>query len=151
MSRLVQQDIVAELIELCDEVMNEIRQQLMYFRASVYKDETAGNVRRKIDQLRFIARIVDDEGMSDSLRDHDAMAIAGAMQVAPGECSFTTRTTQLLQELTQHCDGLRRQLSQRDSRALGATELARTVQNHRRELLAICRHGSRQWAFFQSI
>lgn len=151
MSRLRQQDIVVELIELCVDIMDELRQQLVYFRASVYKDETANVIRRKVEQLRLLATIVGDDGMKEALRDHDAMAVAGAMQVAPGECTFSTRITRLLQSLSQQCESMRSQLSQRDNRALGATELARTVQHHRRELLAICRHGSRQWAFFQSV
>lgn len=151
MSRLRQQDIAVELIELSEEVMDEIRQQLIYYRASVYKDETAQNVKTRVEQLRLMAAIVADEAIQDAIRDYDAMAMNGAMQVAPGECSFSTRVTKLLSTVSQLFDQLRRDVAHRDSRATGVSALAKSVQTHRKELLAMCRHGSRQWAFFQSV
>ena len=51
MSRLRHLDILVELIELCHERMSEVRQQLIYYRASVYKQETSTQIAGKVEQL----------------------------------------------------------------------------------------------------
>ena len=50
MSRYDRRDIMMELIELSRDLKTEIMQQLNYYRASVYKNETAAVVERKIEQ-----------------------------------------------------------------------------------------------------
>lgn len=152
MSRIRPTDIIVELTELCEDVMDEVRQQLLYYRASVYKDETGTLIRRKIDHLRLIANILGDDLAKEPFRDYDAMEIA-KLPAAHGECSLSKRIALLLQEFSKHLQSTQRQTSIRDpkSHAAGGPDLARSVQRHRRELLAICRQGSRQWAFFQSI
>lgn len=148
MSRLRHADILLELIDLVDEVMADVRQQLLYYRASVYKDETAGNVRRKVDQLRLIATVTGDVQFHEILHDYDAMNVEMAQQIAPGECSFSTRVTTLLGALHQHMNSLRQNILHERS---VPSQLTSAVHQHRRELLAICRHGSRQWSLFQSM
>ena len=148
MSRLRHADILLELIDLVEEVMADVRQQLLYYRASVYKDETAGIIRRKVDQLRVIADVTNDEHFHEVLHDYDAMDAHQAQQIAPGECSFSTRITTLLAGLTGHMDSLKNSLSQSQPVPV---HLTTAVHRHRHELLAICRHGSRQWSLFQSL
>ena len=150
MSRLQHADILLELVDLIEEVSGDLRQQLVYYRASVYKDETAANIRRKVDQLRVLARVMGEEQFSEALCDYDAMDVHAAQQIAPGECSFSTRVTTLLGALATFVAEQKSSLGQLHH-ASAAAGLASALNKHRRELLAICRHGSRQWSLFHSI
>ena len=144
MSRLRQSDIVCELVELCHEFMAEIRQQLLYYRASVYKDETAGTINRKVEQLSTIATLLGDDLVQEPLRDYEAMKNAGVADYVPGECSFSRRLTTLL-------GGLSEQLDRVGQRQSCDKDLTTTIQKQKNQIAAMCRHGSRQWAFFRSL
>src|SRR5690606_18415694 len=139
MSRLRQSDIVCELIELCHDVMSEIRQQLLYYRASVYKDETASLITSKVEQLRMIASLFGDEIALEPHRDYDAMKKAGVAAYVPGECSFSNRLTCLLSGLEAQLDRLGRAAGQPAS---GSQEVCENVQKQKNQIMAICRHGS---------
>ena len=150
MTRFRHTDILVELIELCQERMLEIRQQLTYYRASVYKAETANLINGKVEQMRLIGDLFGDLLLQETFDDYESMAKAGAMSVVPGECSFSKRVTLLLGALDGH---MTRLSSQIQTRALTTNEadFAETVRKHRNQLLALCRHGSRQWTFFESL
>ena len=150
MSRLRHADILLELVDLIEEVSGDLRQQLVYYRASVYKDETAANIRRKVDQLRVLAQVMGEDRFSEALSDYDAMDVHAAQQIAPGECSVSTRITTLIAALAGFVQEQKSNLSQRHHTS-ATTGLAHALHKHRRELLAICKHGSRQWSLFHSI
>ena len=147
MSRLRQSDIVSELVELCHDVMSEIRQQLLYYRASVYKDETASIINNKVEQLRMIAVLFGDELAQEPMRDYDAMKKAGAAAYVPGECSFSNRLSCLLTGLNEQLERLGRGAGQ----TVCSGEFTDNVQKQKDQIIAICRHGSRQWAFFRAL
>lgn len=150
MSRFRHTDILLEMIELCQERMTEVRQQLGYYRASVYKAEMAGQISSNIGQLRTVAEIFGDVMVQESFKDYEAMASMGIASYMPGECSLSQRVTSLLASLETQLSRLSVQIA---ARSLPLTEqaLASAVAKHRNQLLALCRQGSRQWAFFQSL
>ncbi len=144
-----QLDLVIELSELCRDIVSEVRHQLNYYRASVYKHETSRHISHRIEKLRLVAKLMNDEVLLEGFRDHDAEREMGVAAYVPGECSFSTRTTRLLQCIEKHCEIIIDQANHRQLNHVSKS-LARDVQKHRRELLQICKHGSRQWAFFQA-
>lgn len=150
MSRFSHTDIVIELSELCKDLVGEIRQQLNYYRASVYKDETSRHITYRVEKLRMITNLMRAEPLLEAFRDHDAEKASGHYAYVPGECSFSARTTRLLSTIEEACSDLIYQASCRNVHGVPKS-LTRNVQKHRQELLKICRQGTRQWAFFQSL
>jgi hypothetical protein len=151
MSRLRHTDILVELIDLCQERTIEVRQLLAYYRASVYKGEMAGQINDKIDQLRLLSGLFGDLLLQETFKDYEELAKEGAVPTVPGECSFSRRVAMLSSSLDGHFERLGRQLANRSLLPAAEAELADTVRKHRTQLMAICRHGSRQWTFFQSL
>lgn len=149
MSRFGHADILLELVDLCREISGEIDHQLNYYRASVYKQETATVIKKKIEHLRLVSNLIGDDHLSEIFHDHDAVVAAGALNYIPGECSFSARTTGLLKNMLDHLDALTRLHGNSHTRV--PTPLAKKVQQHRSQLLSLCRHGSRQWSFFQTV
>jgi hypothetical protein len=151
MSRFRHTDILVELIDLCQERTIEVRQLLAYYRASVYKGEMAVQINDKIEQLRLLAGLFGDVLLCESFKDYEEMAKDGAVPTVPGECSFSRRVAMLSGALDGHLDRLGRQLASRSLLPTSEAELADSVRKHRTALLALCRHGSRPWTFFQSL
>ena len=151
MSRLRHTDILCELVELGQERTLELRQKLVYYRASVYKDETATAIVVRIDQLRLLANLLADDPLQEAFKDFDAMSKAGAMSSFPGECSFSKRVSSLLVAVTASLDHLHSESVSRGVQTANDVAFTDVVRQHRDALLALCRHGSRQWAFFQAL
>jgi hypothetical protein len=150
MARLSHADIIHEMIELCREIMGDIRQQLTYYRASVYKDETAKQIRDRLEQLRVVSRVLSDDVLLEAFSDHDAVKDANSIHFLPGECSFSSRTTVLLETLENQFDSLS-QGQNLPEVLTSAGSLAKNLQKHRNQLLSFCRYGSRHWSFFQEL
>jgi hypothetical protein len=151
MSRLRLTDILCELVELSQDRVQEVRQQLVYYRASVYKAETLTQIMSKIDQMRLLSELLCDDALSEAFKDFDAMGHEGVLAVSHGECSFSTRVTRLLADAGLGLDRLRNQIVARGAAATDDQAFTEALRKHRTELLALCRQGSRQWAFFQSL
>jgi hypothetical protein len=150
MNRVNQLDVVIEIGELCRELISEARDQLHYYRASVYKQDTAKQIANRVDKLRFVASLLNSEILLDAFSDHDAEKALGARAYAMGECAFSLRTSRLLTATDSHISHLMEQVQQRHVQNV-SRDLSRNIYKHRRELLAICKQGSRQWDFFRSI
>jgi hypothetical protein len=149
MSRYDRRDIVMELIELSRDVKAEIMQQLNYYRASVYKSETAAVVEGKIEQLQLVAELIGDDELSDAFRDYEAMKIGGLEIAPPGECLLSLRTMNLMTATDRiFADFINRHPADTPQDAL---QFSRNIQEHRRQLLSLCRQGSRQWVFFSTL
>ncbi len=149
MSRYDYRDIVLELVELCREQKTEILQQLTYYRASVYKTETAQHIEQKVEQLRLLCTLIGYEELNDAFHDYQEMRLHGHQWVVPGECPMSARVMNLLQSTEKVFEKLATDfplLQKPDPQSF-----QRTLQKHRRELLAMCRHGSRQWSFFHTL
>lgn len=151
MSRFRHTDVIVELIELCHDRMDEIRQQMSYYRASVYKDEAAGAVDGIIVQVRLIAGILNDELLKESFKDFDAVAKRGIQNYIPGECSFSQRVSMLLASMDDHLRRIHFANFSTHGDKVFALEFAKNLRKHRSELLRICRQGTRHWTFFQAI
>jgi hypothetical protein len=149
MSRYDRRDIMMELIELSRDIKAEIMQQLNYYRASVYKNETAVIVERKIEQLQLVAELIGDDELQDAFRDYEAMKRGGLMMAAPGECLLSLRTTNLMGAT----DRIFAELINRHpaNNPQDTLQFSRNIQKHRRLLLSLCRQGSRQWSFFSTL
>ena len=147
MSRTRQADILVELTELCQELSQEISHQLVYYRASVYKDETSHIVQTKVNQLRTISKLLNEEMLSEVFADFDALTANAHLHYVPGECSYSNRISHLLKSFEQALAEIR-QVAKWNR---GNAQLTKNVQKHRRQLLSICRQGSRQWTFFKSL
>ncbi len=149
MSRYDYSDIMMELIELCRELKSDILQQLNYYRASVYKTETGKVIERKIEQMRIVANLIGAELLTDAFHDYEEMKKSGPLLVAPGECVLSVRVMNLLQACEKIFEDLTLDRQQRQGG--DRQQFARNVQKHRRELLSMCRQGTRQWAFFNGL
>ena len=151
MSRVRQTDILIELLELGHERIIDLRQLLLYYRASVYKGETAQHISGTLDHLRLLSTLIGDELLLDSWRDDDAVvAAAKGSEPIPGECSLSRRLAGLTAALEAHFDRIGRLLASR-SLDVESLPLADTVRLYRNQLLAICRAGSRPWRFFEAL
>jgi hypothetical protein len=149
MSRYDRRDIVMELIELSRDVKAEIMQQLNYYRASVYKSETAAVVERKIEQLQLLADLIGDDELQDAFRDYEAMKKGGLQMATPGECLLSLRTMNLMTATDRIFADL---INRHPANTLQDTQqFSRNIQKHRRQLLSLCRQGSRQWSFFSTL
>ncbi len=151
MARFKRVDVLFELIELSNEVVGSISQQLGYYRASVYKDEAATQIWRKIEQLQMIAELFQDDMMLDAFEDFEAELSNGGNSGSPGECLFSTRIKRLLTRFEAQIHELKLHLSQSDVGLESEAALERSIQCHRHEILSLCEYGSRQWSFFYTI
>lgn len=151
MSRFSHIDILVELTELCQEIMAEIAQQLIYYRASVYKQEMGQQLEPKLGQLRTVAEMIGDRMILEPFHDYDAMANANPMNYVPGECSLSVRVSCLLKGLEDQLGALNHRLHTQRDGFDAARDLPKTVQRRRKELMAICRQGSRHHLFFQTL
>lgn len=142
-------DVMVELAELGTELLQEIRQELQYHRASVYKNETSKRINDRVDRLKVLAKVLGDDLLDESLADFDAMAASAGLYAAPGECTLTTRCSHLLGDAEQILREFQRRATQR--RGVISDDLLKTIQTHRRALIAVCRQGSRSWDLLKNI
>jgi hypothetical protein len=155
MSRFRHTDILVELIDLSHDRMNEIRSQLGYYRASVYKHETANQIEERIDHLRFISTLFGDDAVTEAFDDFDAVKLANlgasGMDYVPGDCSFSRRVTMLLATLDRDLGRLQRATFNQEHLHETAVAFTEGVKKARNQILALCRAGSRQWSFFSAL
>ena len=150
MARFSYSDILAELAEASLEHINEVRQQLNYYNASVYKNEIVQILNQKIENLRTVAILIDDETLLEPLRDYDAISCVSGNTLAREDVSIPARYSRLINSLEknlrlfiENIDGVHIPFSE--------TNFRKNIRKYRRRLLAICRRGSRPWAILQSL
>jgi hypothetical protein len=151
MARFDQKDIILELIELCRELKDEIYHQLNYYRASVYKDETAKIINAKLDQLKMLIKLFGDDELLDYFQDFEVSRQNGNVALPPGECLLSKRISELFQQLDPALRGLTDMIQSQQNPYANDHQFAKSIKRHRRQLLAMCRPGSRQRAFFQTL
>jgi hypothetical protein len=149
MARYDYRDVVLELVELCREQKTEILQQLTYYRASVYKTETAQQIERKVEQMRLVCSLIGHAELSDAFQDYNVMRTHGHQWIVPGECPMSARVMNLVQSTEKIFETLANELPSRSLH--DPLSFQKTLQKHRKDLLAMCRHGSRQWSFFNTL
>lgn len=149
MPRYDRSDILMELIELCRDIKSDILQQLNYYRASVYKSETAQQIEGRVAQMRTIAELCGSDLLLDAFHDYDEMKKDGLRFAVPGECLLSHRVARLFQTTDRVFEEILENLHQPNPQ--DGQQLTRNIQRHRRQLLSMCKMGTRQWAFFNAL
>ncbi len=151
MSRLSRLDIVNELVDLIKDLSQDVTQQLQYYRASVYKQETSAAILQKIDHLRIISQLLGHAELDDLFNDFDASAGNGNVRLSQGECLFSHRVTTLTRSLLALVDDL----PNIEREVLKSSQQEETfrlrLRSQRGRLMNLCGHGSRGWRLFQSL
>ena len=136
MSCLRHVDISIEMLELGQELLAEIRQQLVYYRASVYNDETANQINAKVAEITLLADLLGDESMREALTDYEVLRQEVTTPI-PGECHFSKRVSLLLGTLDQAIRATQGRL-QPPPNPEQDQQLADSVRKHRHKLLDNC-------------
>lgn len=148
MTRIRQLDILVELIELCLEMVADIHLQITYYRASVYKHETRIIIDDKVARLKMISNLFSDVLLQEPFRDYEIKAIYDGPLCPPGECSYSTRVYQLIQDVKSSI-GEFEILVNAKAESLGTSEeFIGTIKGYRQQILNICRRGSKGYDFF---
>ncbi len=162
MSRMRYGDVIVEMSDLASEILDDIRQQMAYYKASAYKTEAIAIIQRRVDNLAFISRILKDESLAECVSDYRAAEQYarrpreagddedGAQPGIPGECSVSVRVMRLLFDASEVIESLRAS-ARESSGSPESRQIITTITRHRRDLLAMSRHGSRSWTFLQSL
>lgn len=137
-------DMVLELFDLAKEIIDDLKYQLTYYRASVYKHETAQVIEQRILHLRTITSLLGDDGLAEPFRDYDAtFAMDG--NGLHDDCVLSLRVTQLLQGLLDHMTVLQQE-------PLKITrDVSRSIFKQRHKILKMCREGTPRWDFFRTL
>lgn len=164
MLRLKYGDAIVEMTELAADILADIRQQAVYYRASVYKDETIKLINRKVDNLALIVRILKDSDLNECIADFrcgagspmeqngttDSPQYSSSSANQPIDCQLTVRVMRFLIDAEQALDKIR-QLSRKNACQNETRQLVKNIVRNRRELAGMTRHGSKAWSFLQSI
>lgn len=151
MSRDRRLDILLELVDLCYEIITDMKQQLSYYRVSVYKEEAADPLNKKIDQIRLVTGFFSDENVKEPIRDFDAIEKAAKLNFIPGECSYSVRVTRLIVDLEKQLSIFNRKIVSRDRTANLCNDFGSNLRRHRNELIHLCRYSGRHWSFMHEI
>jgi hypothetical protein len=164
MSRLRYGDFMVEIADLATDILDDIRQQTAYYRASVYKSEAISTIQRRVDNLAFISRILKDDALAECVSDYRATESHSRPAANPGnhheeavqsgECLVTMRVMRLLFDASKVIESMRAEARAHGSEGNDSNQTRRistTITRHRRDLLAMSRQGSRSWSFLQSL
>jgi hypothetical protein len=164
MTRLRYGDVVVEMSDLASDILDDIRQQTTYYKASVYKEEALEKIAQCVENLGFIARILKSEYLTECVQDFAAASDFARKNSPtsvfddeqprqdPGQsmqCAVSTRVMRLLVDAGKAIQELRQ--AARDANIPDhARQVITAVSRHRRDLVMMSRHGSRSWQFLQS-
>ena len=149
MARIRYSDLVLELNEVCREITSDLKQRLVYYRASAYKHDAAKQINERVDQLRAIFQILADDDLNEAMADHDAILDQGAQMLAAGECTISARIKILLVEMEPALGVLVRRFSQ--SQTIVRDDTLKIIQRHRHTLRAVVREGTRSWEMLRGL
>ncbi len=154
MSRLRYGDFMVEIADLATDILDDIRQQTSYYRASVYKSEAISIIHRRVDHLAFVSRILKDDALAECVTDYRAAENHARPSPNADECMVTLRVMRLLFDATKVVESMRAEARAHGSEGTNSGQTQRIftmVTRHRRDLLAMSRQGSRSWSFLQSL
>lgn len=151
MQRFDRYDIIMELIELYHDIKDDIVQQLSYYKASVYKSETAKIINTKIAQLKMLVVLMNESDAIDLFNDFEETKTNGNVKIQQGECLLTLRVMNLLIELDKTFANLRSTLQNNDRKTNESSDFTTQIQRNRRKFMSLCKHGTRQWSFFRTL
>jgi hypothetical protein len=142
-------DILWELAEFANELLHESRQILNYHRASVYKDESSIALQKNSSQIRVIFNILGDDMLQEIFSDIDVFTLAEVQKGPPGESLLTLRLGHLIREGLPAIEMFQKRII-KDRRSLDQNRIDALIER-RRELLSVCKQGSRSWELLKSI
>lgn len=142
-------DVMWELAEFSKDLLSDLRQQLHYHRASVYKTETAKELNLHVEQLRALCAIMGDDILNEMMADFDAVARSCGQMSAAGECTLTTRITRLISDAEPALNQFQKRVA-RNRSVLGQEQL-QAIAAKRRALLSVCRQGTRSWELLKNL
>jgi len=143
-------EVFSELIDLCREIRISVQQQLIYYRASVYKAEAQPLVANKIEQLRTVSAFLHDEGILECFRDYDFLTLNKCSSSVTGECGLSFRVFKLLKDMDHALSDLQKRFTRR-SNDIDSNLVLNSCQAKRRDLLAMCPQESKSWRIFQNL
>lgn len=139
-------DLVQELVELCKDLQSQIQQQLIYYRASVYKTETVATINIKLKELRTVVELFGCEETSDYFLDFEASRGNGNIRLAPGECLLSWRIADLFCNLEESYDSMTEGLA-----PPLPPDFAQKIRQYGSKLASMCPEGSRKRSFFETL
>ena len=93
-------ETVYELIDLASEIILNTKQQLAYYKVSVYKNEEASKINDNIEDLKQIVDVIQDDRMQEAFLDYQAMG--QHYEINPtGESCFYVRTLKLVNTMSE--------------------------------------------------
>ena len=149
MTRLLYSDLVFELADVCNNILAELQQQLLYYRASAYKSEAIVKIDERVDQLRAVFQIFHDVNLNEALADHDAVWAQGPQMLEAGDCLVSQRRSILLASMTPALASLTRRFAQ--SQSAVRPETLAVIKRHRGTLIRVCAEGSRAREILRSL
>lgn len=150
MNYLRQLDMLVEMLDLCQQLISELRHQLSYFKASVYKHEAQESLNSKIQILGILVGIIGDE-VAKELWDDFCSDDLSANCSPPGECSFSLKLGILLGGLDDALKGFYHQINLKASALESQEKIVESIRINKGKILTVCRSGSKQYSIFQEI
>ena len=127
---------ILEVIEAALDLLDEINQELCYYRASVYKTESAIIINAKIKKLESVCLFIKNDELIDYFSDFRATIPSGNSTISPGECTFSLRVGKLMTSLRESINDMRSVCSMTQNRKdeyphLSEKRLTNKTQLHR--------------------
>lgn len=137
-------DVVSEVLDLCRDLISQLRGQLEYYRASVYKDEMLAQIDKRISELGFLLELLPFEESQEVWADYVAVCRHAAQFSSPGFCSYTQRVTQFLDQVEKAITAIYQHgmETEWDEQAL---------KKNKNRLASLCLYGSQKWQFFYNL
>lgn len=151
MDNLKEWDILIEIYDLSREMIADIRNQLNYYRASVYKDETASNIENRIASLHKIVDIVPFKLLLEPFADYYAEK-NNNNEFIPGECKLSARVLRLITNLEEVIVKLSEEkITGKNLKTADEMEFSRRIYENKNQIISACRPGSRRWSLFHKL
>jgi hypothetical protein len=149
LSKFKTNDVMWELADFSKDLIDEIRQLLVYYKSSVYKTDTAVKVTGLMAQVEVLFLIINDEPLLEILRDYEALSECSGQWALPGECGLSMRLGHFTREASPALEEYQRRIQR--VRSPLKDEQIKIMTERRRSLLSVCRKGSRSWELLKSL
>jgi hypothetical protein len=150
MNYLRQLDMLVEMLDLCQQLIAELRHQLSYFKASVYKHEAQENIDSKIQILGILIGIIGDEVSKDLWEDFCSSKLNSNCS-PPGECSFSLKVGILLGGLDEALNCFYNQITLKATEFESPEKIAESIRVNKSKILTVCNKNSKQYSIFLGI
>lgn len=140
-------EMVYELIDLAGDIVLSTKQQLAYYKVSVYKNEEAEKIKESIADLQGIVDVIQNEDMKEAFLDYEATAKNHLISPS-GESCFYVRTLKLITTISDILNSYSLELKGSSDQDLNLSS-ALSFQQKKKSLLN--RYRRRSGSFIQDI